>query len=69
MLSSKRRALIRVLTCSFQNSVEDYEKGTPHKMIRNAARCQLTRLRTAERPTGLIFTNGRCSLIGYLCGA
>ena len=28
---------------------------------------QLTRFRTAERPTGLIFTNGRCSLI-YMNG-
>ena len=24
---------------------------------------QLTRAQTAERPTGLLFTNGRCSLI------
>ena len=28
---------------------------------------QLNRLRTAERPTGLIFTNGRCSSI-YMNG-
>ena len=28
---------------------------------------QLNRLRTAERPTGLIFTNDRCSLI-YMNG-
>ena len=28
---------------------------------------QLNRLRTAERPTGLLFTNGRCSSI-YMNG-
>lgn len=33
----------------------------------HADACQLSRLRTAERPTGLIFTNGRCSSI-YMNG-